>query len=255
MLPFQQIDLSKLSYGAVLDILAPTLPGGVIALGWLWSHNALLASVREERALNVVIAGFVIYLTGIVANYLTSMELVGVSVIVLIKRAKVYDPPWVNTEWRKLASKFLGPDFSPPLEDTAEPKTEEPTHPSNFEKISWAIKENFRRAMAPVQFRSRWQTWYEIMAAYFPISKSPQQSFADFYFATLNSIGWCVLIAAFVAPQHGHWTIWVIGTLTIALSHFAFAVNFEQQRNSDPSGNQLAAEMLKAIKNRDERSS
>jgi len=248
MFPFQQIDLSKLSYGAVLDIVAPTLPGGLIALGWLWSHTTLLATLREERALKIVIVGFVIYVTGIVANYLTSIELVTVSAIVLIKRARIYDSPWVNAEWRKLASKFLGPDLSPPLEDTPEPKTEEPTGLSNFEKLSRVINEDFRRAMAPVQFRTRWQSWYEILAVYFPMSKTPQQSFADFYFSTLNSIGWSAVIAAFVSPRHGHWTIWIIGILTIALSHFAFNVNLELQRNPDPSGNQLAAEMLKAIK-------
>ena len=35
---------------------------------------------------------------------------------VLIRRTTVYEP-WQNTEWRKLASTFLGPELSPPIEE------------------------------------------------------------------------------------------------------------------------------------------
>lgn len=252
MFPFQQIDLSKLSYAAVLDIVAPTLPGGLIALGWLWRHGDLFSALHDERALKFLIAGFVIYVTGIVANYLTTMELVAFTTIFLIKKMKVPDSPWVNTEWRNLAAKFLGPDLSPPLEDVQPPQVQQPEHISAFEKLSLTIQENFRRSGAAIKFRSNWETWYEILRAYFPASRTPQQGFADFYFATFNSIGWACLIAAYLAPRHGHWSIWMAGLLTIVASHFSFTVNMEQQHNPDPSGIKLAAEMMKALKSQDQ---
>lgn len=252
MFPFQQIDLSKLSYAAVLDIVAPTLPGGLIALGWLWRHSDLFYSLHDQRALNFVIAAFVIYVTGILTNYLTTVELAGFSTIFLIMRMKIYDSPWVNAEWRKLAAKFLGPDLSPPLEDIQPPQPAEPEHLSALQKLTRATRELFRRSEATMKFKSNWETWYEILRAYFPADKTPQQWFADFYFATLNSIGWACLIAAYLSPRHGHWLIWIVGILTIVASHFAFTVNIEQQHNPDPSGTKLAAAMLKALKSQDQ---
>lgn len=51
----------------------------------------------------------------------------------------------------------------------------------------------------------------------------------------------------FSLPQHGHWAIWVTGVLTIGAVHFACAIIVQQQWQPDPSGNQLAAEILKAL--------
>jgi len=55
MFPFQQIDLSKLSYAAVLDIVAPILPGGTIALGWLYGHQEVWSNLHDERILKIVL--------------------------------------------------------------------------------------------------------------------------------------------------------------------------------------------------------
>jgi hypothetical protein len=107
MFPFQPIDLSKLSYTTALDVLAPMLPGGTIALGWLYGHQSLWANLQDEKTLKVMVAVFAVYVVGFVMIYLTSFEMSAVALAVLIRKTQT-DEPWRNPEWRKLASAFLG---------------------------------------------------------------------------------------------------------------------------------------------------
>ena len=72
MFPFQQLDLSKLSYATVLDIIAPVLPGGTIALGWLYGHPEVWSNLHDERTLKIVVSGFAIYVLGFVVLYLST---------------------------------------------------------------------------------------------------------------------------------------------------------------------------------------
>jgi len=249
MFPFQPIDLSKLSYAAVLDMLAPLLPGGTIALGWLYSHPALFGNLHDERSLKITLAGFVVYVVGFVMLQLTAFIMAGVALAVLIRKTEIHEP-WRNIEWRRLVSKFLGAELSPPLE---EPPAEVPDQPlpfTNAENLSKAIGENWAKRMAPNNFRLRWDRWYEILKARFPVPQNDQQAFANLYFSTLNSIGWAGLISAYISSRHVGWLIWSACMLTIIFSHVSFALNFKQQQYPDPSGDYLAAEMLKAIEAR-----
>jgi hypothetical protein len=54
MFPFQQIDLSKLSYAAVLDIRLANLPGGTVAIGWLYGREAVFGNLHDERVLKII---------------------------------------------------------------------------------------------------------------------------------------------------------------------------------------------------------
>ena len=249
MFPFQ-IDLSRLSYATALDIIAPVLPGGTIALGWLYSHVSVWSSLQDEKTLKIIIALFAIYVAGLAVLYVSAFELGIVALAVLVRKTELNEP-WKNGEWRKLASAFLGPELSPPIEETAEPVPEEPPTLTNFEKLCRAIKQNFTRAMAPVNFRLRWQKWYEILRVYFPVAKTPERSFGTFYFSVLNSIGLAGLISACISAKHITWLVWFACILLISVSHVSFTINFSQENNPDPNGDLLAAEILRAIRNRD----
>ena len=136
----------------------------------------------------LAVVGFVVYVLGFVVLYLSTFELGAVALAVLIRRTTVYEP-WQNPEWRKLASTFLGPELSPPIEDIPlEPPREEPSA-TNVEKLSAAIKNNFARAMAPHHLQVRWQKWYDVLRLYFPAPQNAQLAFGTFYFSVLNSIG------------------------------------------------------------------
>jgi hypothetical protein len=250
MLPFQPIDLSKLSYAAVLDIIAPIFPGGMIALGWLYSHESVWGNLHDERMLKIIVAAFVTYVVGFVMVYLTGFELGGVALAVLIRKTEIHEP-WRNSEWRRLASKFLGTELSPPADEPPAEPVEQPLPVTNAESLAKTIKENFAKRMAPHNFQLRWERWYEILRVRFPMPQNPQQAFANLYFSTLNSIGWAGLISVYISSRHVGWLVWFGCVLTIIVSHVSFTLNLSQQQHPDPSGDQLAAEILKAIEARD----
>jgi len=249
MFPLQPIDLSKLSYAMVLDIVAPILPGGTIVLGWLSNHEAVWTNLHDERTLKIILVVFAMYVAGFVMLYLTAFELGGVALAVLIRTTEP-SQPWKNSEWRRLAYKFLGAELSPPVEEPPAEASGQPL-PAAAESLSRTIKENFAKRMAPLNFQLRWQRWYEILRARFPMPQNPQQAFTNLYFSTLNSIGWAGLISAWVSFRHVDWFVWCACVLTITISHASFTLNLKQQQQPDPSGDQLASEMLKAIETRD----
>ncbi len=250
MFPFQPIDLSKLSYATVLDIVAPVLPGGTIAIGWLYSHQAIWNNLHDEKTLKIIIVVFAMYLVGFVMVYVTAFELSAVALAVLIRKTEIHEP-WRNIDWRRLASMFLGKELSPPVEEPAAQPLEQPLPVTDAESLSKSIKENFARRMAPLDFQLRWQRWYEILKLRFSTPLNPQQAFTNLYFSTLNSIGWAGLISAYISSRHVGWLIWFACALTITVSHISFTLNLKQQQYPDPSGDQLAAEILKAIEARD----
>ncbi len=211
MLPVQ-LDLTKLSHPIVFNAIAPIFPGGIIALGWLYGHEAFWGNLHDERALKIIAVGFAIYIIGTVITYLSEFDLGFVALLAMIAVADKTESS-KNSEWRKLASKFLGPDLSPPLE-------EQPL---------------------------RWRKWHDILSVYFPVTKNFQSMFGSFYFTTLNSIGWAGLVSAYISSKYVSWLIWTSCGVVIAISHVTYPIHFAKQYSE--STDQLTAEILKAIKN------
>lgn len=100
--------------------------------------------------------------------------------------------------------------------------------------------------MAPLDFQFRWQKWYDILRIRFP-ANTQYQRVGTVYISVLNSIGVAGLIAAYVSSRHVSWLIWLTCVFVIGVSHVSFTISFAQEQNPDPSGDQLAAEMLKAV--------
>ena len=156
--------------------------------------------------MRVAIALVAVYVVGLVVLYLAAFELAGVSLAVLIRRTEIHEP-WRSEEWRRLAARFLGPELSPPAEEP--PLCDAPSDASpqatNAEKLAKAITEEFQKRMAPHHFQFRWQKWYEILKARFPVQPNPAQALTSIYFSTMNSIGWAGLISAWLSPAHVTW--------------------------------------------------
>jgi hypothetical protein len=247
MLPFR-FDFSRLSYTTVWDLIASILPGGVIALGWLYGHGWVWGYLREERTLKLGLAAFAIYVIGFIAMYLSALELGLVALVVLLRKTELSEP-WKNIEWRRLASRFLGPELSPPVEEPSPALlSNEPPSATAAENLSKKLRENVVRRMEPIDFQFRWQKWYDILKARFPVSTRRQPVLGTVYFSVLNSVGLAGLMAAYISSRHVGWLVWMTCVLLIAVSHVSFTISFSQEQNPDPSGDQLAAEMLKAIK-------
>lgn len=142
----------------------------------------------------------------------------------------------------------MGEELSPPVEEPVyTPSAGSSQDATNFEKLSKTISEEAEKRLAPQIFYLRWQKWYDILRARFPIQSNPAQAFVPMYFSTLNSIGWAGLISASLSSTHVSWLVWLGCPLTIVVVHVSFALNMKQQQYADPSGDYLAAELLKAI--------
>lgn len=249
MFPFQPIDVSKLSFATLIDIVAPMVPGGTIALGWLCSHESFWTNLHDERTAKIAIAIFVTYVVGFVVFYLTAFELGGAAFLWLIRTTEINEP-WKNSEWRKVAAKFLGAELSSPTEEPSSAAVEV-SQAINAINIAEALNENHTKILAVLNFQSQWQKWYEILKYRFPNPPNPSVAAFNAYLFILNSIGWSGLVSAYISNKHVSWHIWVGCGLTIAVSHLFFVVNFRQQQYPDPSGDRLAAEILKEIEGRE----
>jgi hypothetical protein len=211
MLPFQ-LNTSKILHPVVLGIVEPIFPGGVVALGWLCAHSDVWGHLRDERTLKVISLAFAIYVIGIVITFLNNFVLSFLAIVCLI--------PWRsdrsrNRDWRSLAIRFLGPEVSPPLEDTAEADR-------------------------------RWSDWYQILNTYFANPVKFPQEFASFYFRMLASIGWAGLIAAWICRQEASWLIWGACFSVILTAYPVGVLNFLKDRIE--STNELTAQLLRAVK-------
>ncbi|HEX7896033.1 MAG TPA: hypothetical protein VF447_17670, partial [Terriglobales bacterium] len=191
------------------------------------------------------IAVFIVYVLGFVVFYLAAFELAAVALAVLIRRTQIYEP-WKSTEWRRLASRFLGNELSPPVEEPPRAPAES-VLAAGAKNLMESLKENHSARMAQLEFQQRWQKWYDILKVRFPVGPSSQQTSANTYFSVLNSVGWAGLIAAYVSSGRLGLPVWAGSILTIVVSHVSFTLNFSQQQHPDASGDHLAAEILKAI--------
>jgi hypothetical protein len=249
MFPFQPIDISKLSYAAVWDIIAPLFPGATIALGWLYGHPSIWINLHDERVLKIAMALVAAYIAGFVILYVAAFVIGLVALAVLIRQTEFHEP-WKNIEWRRLASQFLGPELSPPVDEPPSVPPQQSLPFTDSKSLSEAINESWAKRMAPHTFQTRWGRWFEILKARFPIPQNPRQEYVNVYLSILNSTGWAGLISAYISSTHVNWLIWSGCVLTIIVSNVSFSLNLKQQQYPDPSGDYLAAEMLKAIETR-----
>jgi|SRR5208282_991766 len=206
-----QLDLFKFSHPVVLNIIAPVFPGGVVALGWLYGHGAVWGTLHDERILKIVVGSFAVYVTGVVVSYLSEFELVFAALVAVLLMGSRPRDHSTNSEWRQVASKFLGAELSPPLE----------------KELSW-------------------EQWYEVLGQYFPVTNF-DNLFGSFYFLTITSIGWAGLVAGYISGQHCGWMIWASCVLLIVTNHVVFPLQFAKQRADSQCA--FTAEILKAIKN------
>jgi len=243
--PFQ-IDLSKLSYAVAIDILAPFIPGGVVALAWAARHENVWIYLHEDKAIKLVIAVFSIYVVGFVILYLSLFELAAIAFVALLKAESTFEP-WKDIEWRKLASAFLGPSLSPPIEVPSQQSNVQPA--GNAEELQKFLAQSFSDANLRVSTEGAWRKWYEVLKVYFPPANPYGSPVFTAYVSTLQSIGWAGLIAAWVYGGRLHWAIWLACLVIIAVGQSYAVYNLKFSYNPDPSGYQLSAQLLRQIKN------
>ena len=118
--PDIKLDFSRVTYSNVLEIIAPIVPGGILAVGTLVLNAPLAARLLSNPYLGyrsrLVAAIFISYTSGLILNLLVNYTsyLVWYMVGYLFGSRIFPDPPtpWRNLHWRQMARRFLGPDLA-----------------------------------------------------------------------------------------------------------------------------------------------
>ncbi len=257
--PDIKLDLSSVTYSSVLEIIAPIVPGGILAVGTLVLNPSLAARVLSTPFLGyrsrLVAAIFVSYTAGLLLNLLVSYTsyLVGYLVGSLFGSKLFPDPPtpWKNLPWRQLARRFLGSDLAPAtdelyfkdLHEQESKKADAIQDPQERARKQKFVEDYFRpKSIAD----GDWFWWYQVLGKYFALSQrwaAPWQ----YFLSMLNTASWAVILLMVSNNRH-HWFAWV---LCLAGLFFGNGVSwFSGGFFSDPYATEQTAMLLRAMKAR-----
>jgi hypothetical protein len=237
-----KFDISHLSLGSVVDLLTPVLPGGLIVVGWVYSHPAFRSGILRDLITKASVLLFIAYCLGLALTLLSSFILVALAVRGTGIPAS--DEVWKEMEWRKLAHEFLGEKLSPPLVRSMLqlPFISANAAPEDFEKAS---KERAERAES-MKIDGEWYKWYQILREYFPEPPSASDLEGQKLIVVVYALGWAGLTGMYLSGKP-HWLIWTICGLIIgACSVYGF--KFMYKADNDPGGYKLSAKLLASIK-------
>ena len=223
-----KLDLSRLSYPAILQVTLPFLPGGVFLCGALvldlsGSRNLITLGVPVWS--KVILGIFAAYSIGIIVHYTTNTLSTIVGSVLLRGIIAFWTPPRSqaskNVVWRKIARIVLGQLAPSPNEGNAD---------------------------------IEWHYWHRVLLERFPNPKDldAARHTASYLFATLFSTGVVLLTLCAFATQV-HWSVWMasaLATFSGFLGDVDGSVPMLFGQPDDPQGAELAARLLKFLDER-----
>jgi hypothetical protein len=253
-MPDIKLDFSRVTYSNVLEIIAPIVPGGILAVGTLVLNPQLAAKLLSNPYLGyrsrLVAAIFISYAAGLLLNLLVSYTSYFVGYILV--SSGVFDKfipnptPWTNLHWRKLARRFLGPDLAPATDDLYfkelhEQKLQEANALLDAEQRTGQVKFVQEFFLPKREANSEWYWWYQILDKYFPTPQSWTAPW-QYFLSTVHTASWAVIFLM-VLNHRNHWFAWV---LCIVGVFFGNGSSWFFQR--DPYAIGQMAMLLKALK-------
>ncbi len=220
-MPDIKLDFSRVTYSNVLEIIAPVVPGGILAVGTLVLNPHLAARLLSNPYLGyrsrLAAAIFISYSAGLLLNLLVNYTsyLLGY-VVVSLWGSKLFPTPptpWRNLLWRKMARKFLGPDLAPATDDLYlkelhEQKLNEANAIQDAE--ARAIQLNFvSEFFLPKSIaETEWGWWYQVLDKYFA---TPQLWAApwQYFLSMVHTASWAVIFLM-VSTHHNQWFAWLL---------------------------------------------
>lgn len=260
-MPDIKLDFSQVTYSGVLEIVAPVVPGGILAIGTLVLNPSLAAVLLSSPYLGyrsrLVAAVFISYVAGLVLHLLVgySSYLVGYMIGWLFGSKLIPDPPtpWKNLMWRRMARIFLGPNLAPSTDDLyfknlheQESKKadaiEDPAARANQKKF---VEEFFLpKSIAD----GDWYSWYQVLSKYFA-KPSGWAAPSQYFLSMVHAASWAVILLMALTHRH-HWFAWVL--CLIGLFFGNGVAWFSGGMFSDPYGTEQTAELLRALKHSNE---
>lgn len=256
-MPDIKLDFSRVTYSSVLEVIAPIVPGGILAVGTLVLNPALAARLLSNPLLGyrsrLVATVFVSYTAGLLLYLLVnySSYLLGYVIGTLWGSKLFPNPPtpWKNLVWRRSARKFLGPDFAPSTDELYFQNL----HEQELKKAE-AIEDLEARAnqkkfiqelfMPKIVADGDWYWWYQVLSKYFSLSQlwaPPWQ----YFLSMVHTASWAVILLMLLNHQH-NWFAWVICVCGLFFGNGASW--FSGGLFSDPYGVEQTALLLRAMK-------
>jgi hypothetical protein len=254
--PDIKLDFSQVTYSGVLEIVAPVVPGSILAIGTLVLNPSLAASLLSSPYLGyrsrLVAAVFISYVAGLLLHLLVtySSYFFGYMIGHLFGTRIVPNPPtpWRNLMWRKVARIFLGPDLAPSTDELYFKNF----HEQELKKAE-LIQDLTARAnqakSAEEYFLPKsvaegdWFGWYQVFSKYFATSQWSAPS--QYFLSMLHTASWAVILLM-VLNNHHQWLAWIF--CLIGLFFGNGIAWFSGGMFNDPYGYEQTARLLRTIK-------
>jgi hypothetical protein len=254
--PDIKLDFSRVTYSNILEIVAPIIPGGILAVGTLVMNPPLAARILANPYLGyrsrLATAIFVSYAAGLLLNLLVSYTSYSIGYMVgYWWGSKLFpDPkPWTFLRWRKMARKFLGPDLAPTtdelyLKDFHNQKLGEanalPDGPEKAAKLKSAEEFFLPKQTADLE----WYWWFQILDRYFAPNQSSNASW-QYYLSMVHTAAWAVILLMTFNHRY-HWFAWVVCTIGVLFGNLSSW--FSGGVHSDPYAINQTAMLLRVFK-------
>ena len=233
------VDLKSFSFDRTYELLAPLLPGAVVASSVVLGHPDLLA--RTEAALGIghsggwalllvgaYVSGFVLYNVGLLPTAIVAGIL---SAPVMIRR-KASDPranlaASKRLSWRKLAIKFLGAELFPEPSPNAE----------NAKLVD-----------------EQWHDWYNALQDYLFSGEYEFPRLARATATTLGAIGWAMIAVRITTSLFHHWLFRLLAILAVGVSAIFMAVEMSYYWSKEqPTYWGFTARLLRELREKEKR--
>ncbi len=220
-MPDIKLDFSRVTYSNVLEIIAPIVPGGILAVGTLVLNPPLAARLLSSPFLGyrsrLAAAILISYAAGLLLNLLVNYTSYSLGYLIgTFWGSKLFPnppTPWRNLLWRKMARKFLGPDLAPTTDDLYFKEL----HEQRLNEAN-AIQDAEQRA-AQLKFVSdfflpksvaetEWAWWYQVLDKYFTMPQlwaAPWQ----YFLSMVHTASWAVILLM-ISTHHNQWFAWLL---------------------------------------------
>lgn len=259
MLPELKLDFSRVTYSSVLEILAPVVPGTILALGTLTLNpqlaGRLLASPLLGYESRIVAAILISYIAGLLLNLLVNYigYTAGYAIGQVFGHKLFPNPPtpWRNTHWRRVAHAFLGNELAPSTDELYF----QDLHQAELKKVQLigdpqqraAQQEFVQNLFLPKSIAdNEWFWWYEVLAKYFSLEEwwaAPWQ----YLVVMTHTASWAVNLVM-VLTHHHHWFAWAVALVGIFFG--TISLWFTGGALSDPFAVSQTAKLLRMVKPR-----
>ncbi len=256
-MPDIKLDFSRVTYPNVLEIIAPIVPGGILAVGTLVLNPSLAARLLSNPYLGyrsrLAASLFISYAAGLLLNLLVNYTSYSVGYMIgYIWGSKLFPnppTPWRNLLWRKMATKFLGPDLAPATDDLYlkelhDQKLNEANAIQDAEEKAIQLKLVEEFFLPKSMAETEWAWWYLVLEKYFV---APQLWAApwQYFLSMVHTASWAVILLMLL-NHHNHWFAWVLCITGVFFGNVSSW--FSGGAQSDPYAIGQTAMLFRALK-------